>query len=105
MPGPADETGAAATCTAWMKLLARAWCLALRNAVPARLPNSATPATAIPVSLPSRWLPGRRRRTFRGDAKAVPAKRLARGDIDADEYQRRLAMLREAPSSPNRGYR
>jgi putative membrane protein len=47
--------------------------------------------------------PGRRRWTFRGDAEAVLAERFARGDIDADEYQRRLAMLREAPSPQNRG--
>ena len=48
-------------------------------------------------------LRGRRRRTFRGDAEAVLAERFARGDIDADEYQRRLTTLRETPSSQNRG--
>ena len=47
--------------------------------------------------------PGRRRLRFRGDAEAVLAERFARGDIDAGEYQRRLAMLREAASSQDRG--
>jgi len=48
-------------------------------------------------------LAGRRRWRFRGDAEAVLAERFARGDIDADEYQRRLSMLRRAPSSQDRG--
>ena len=50
-------------------------------------------------------LAGRRRRTFRGDAEAVLAECFAGGDIDAEEYQRRLAMLRQAASPQDRGYR